>query len=496
MLSTAAVSSAEENHAVTEPGMRLSTSFLNRFLLGFVSYVVMRFFSLPQRAHKVLACALMIVLSYPLNALANSVLHHERQHTPRHLLVGYFPQWGIDDPEPFYVKALVTNGSAARLDQIDYAQGAVRDGHCSLADPESDLNTTYTSQNSVNGIADADQSSFRGYFHQLKELKHRYPKLKILISLEGNAADFAEDAKPENRSAFVASCVDTFLRGRFAPGISEPNIFDGFDIDWESPQQQDAANFRALLVEFRRQMKAMRSGLRLTIAVGQAPRMLPGTDFAAIAPLVDLVGVMNYDYAGPWSTRTGLLAPLFSAPALSNQSDSIERSIASYKAAGVPEEKLLMGLPFYGYGWKGVGNVNNGLFQSGRAVHGDEPYHYIRGLAAPSSVHRDERSKEPWLFDGQTFWTYEDPVSVRYKVSYAADQHLGGVMVWELSGDTTDAELLNIAYRSLHHPLHSRVFAEAIAGEATATPYSPPPQSTPASTPASSEPAVPSTLSN
>ena len=108
------------------------------------------------------------------------------------------------------------------------------------------------SENSVSGRADNPASPFRGYFHQLKELKKRYPHLKILISLEGNPADFAIDAKPENRRAFVASCIDTFIRGRFAPGIHEPGIFDGVDIDWESPHIEDAANFLELLEEFRR----------------------------------------------------------------------------------------------------------------------------------------------------------------------------------------------------------------------------------------------------
>jgi chitinase len=236
-------------------------------------------------------------------------------------------------------------------------------------------------------------------------------------------------------------------------------------VDWESPQTEDAANFRALLEEFRSQMNAVRPGLRLAIAVDQAPDALPGTDFAAIAKLVDQVGVMNYDYAGPWSKTTGFVAPLFAG---NSHGHSIERSIARYKAVGVPERKLLMGLPFYGYSWTAVSSVNNGLFQQGSAVHADQPYHYIRTLSAPFSSYRDERSQAPWLFDGQTFWTYEDPVSVRYKVSYAFNQKLGGVMIWELSGDTADAELLNTAYRALHHPLKNKVFAKVRTSEDTA----------------------------
>jgi chitinase len=374
------------------------------------------------------------------------------------LVVGYFPQWGLDFAQPYYVKSLITNGAVRRLDQINYAQGSVRGGRCSLAYPDADLDTRFTGENSVNGKPDRARSRFRGYFHQLQELKRQFPHLKILISLEGDPRDFALDAQPENRAAFIASCVDMYLRGHFAPGVRKPGIFDGFDIDWESPQEKDADNFRGLLQEFRRQMNAVRPGSLLSIAVAESPQTLSGTDFATIAPLVDEVGVMNYDYAGPWSATTGLLAPLF--PPDPEHPHSIESSLASYEAAGVPREKLLMGLPFYGYSWTDVKVANGGLFQSGHPVKEDLPYNDIQSVAANFAIYRDERSQAPWLFDGRTFWTYEDPTSVRFKVSYASNQHLGGVMIWELSGDTADAELLGVAYQSLRDPLKENLFKQ------------------------------------
>jgi len=396
--------------------------------------------------------ALAGLLLFLFQAPAHAWPWHGRAQTKRPLLVGYFPQWGLYYEQPYYVKHLVDNGSAALLDQINYAQGFVKDGRCSVADPKADLNTTYTAENSVSGEADESASAFRGYFHQLKELKKLYPRLKILISLEGAAAGFAHDAQPENRRAFVASCVDTFIRGNFASGVHEPGIFDGFDIDWEYPREEDAANYRALLEEFRRQMRAVRPGLRLSIAVGHSPHMMGGVDFAAIASLVDQVGVMNYDYTGPWAKTTGFLAPLFSDPGDPRHSNSIEKNISDYEAAGVPAEKLLMGVPFYGYSWTEVEATNNGLFQPGRGVHTDEPYRYIRTLVASSPVYRDPHSHAPWLYDGKTFWTYEDAVSVRYKASFAANRHLGGVMIWELSEDTNDAVLLNTAHSALRFP--------------------------------------------
>lgn len=384
------------------------------------------------------------------------------RHGPRPLLVGYFPNSTIYSSAPFYVKQLVTSGSAARLDQINYASASVKNGRCSLADPVADLLTPFGAANSVNRVADDPKSAFRGYFHQFQELKRKFPRLTILISLEGTAADFAMDAQSVNRTAFVKSCVDLYLRGHFADGVSEPGVFDGVDIDWESPQLEDAANFQELVKEFRRQMNAVRPGLRLAVAVDQSPSMLPGTDFAAIAPLVDQFGIMNYDYAGPWSTTTGLLAPLFPNGSPHEHDPSIQTSIAAYRAAGIPARKLLMGLPFYGYGWTGVNSSNHGLFQTGVAVREDRPYHAIRTIARSSQVFRDLRSQAPWAFDGKEFWTYEDAVSVRYKVSYGLRQGVGGVMIWELSGDTADAELLNTVYRSLHRPLSARVFARAL----------------------------------
>jgi len=419
--------------------------------------------------NRTLALALMTIFVLSVNAQAaqhsGRRLAPHRHSRPHRLMVGYFPQWGLYFDDPYVAKSLVTSGSAARLDQINYAQGSVYGGRCSVADPNADLENTFTAEESIDGKADDPASPFEGYFHQLKLLKAKYPKLKILISLEGKASDFAEDAKPEKRRAFVASCIQTFIRGHFAAEIVEPGIFDGFDVDWESPGREDAANFLALLEEFRRQMAPFasptRKRLMLSVAVGQAPEMLPGTDFAAIGRLVDEVGIMNYDYSGPWSPKTGFVAPLFADPHGPGEEYSIEHSIASYKAAGVPEKKLLMGLPFYGYSWTDVSDENNGLAQTGKGDHADQPYHYIRGLDSSFETFRDKRTQAPWRFDGDTFWTFEDPVSLKYKVSYASNQHLGGVMIWELSGDTADAELLNTVYRSLRHPLKRRVFGAA-----------------------------------
>ena len=402
-------------------------------------------------------------------------------------VVAYFGQWGVYDH--FFVKNLVDSGAIHQLDQLNYAQGFVTGGHCSVADPNADLNMTFSAADSVTGAADDPGQPFRGNLHQLLELKRRYPKLKVLLSLEGQARDFAADAQPASRNAFVRSCVDIFLRGHLAPGVEAPLLFDGIDVDWEYPHGEDGANFVALLGEMRRQMDTVRPGLLLTIAAGPSPHMYGGVDISGVDRFVDQVGLMNYDYNGPWNQRTGFLAPLYTEE---GKGGSVEHSIHEWEAAGIPAAKLLLGLPFYGYGWNEVAKTDNGFWQSGRSIRGDRPYPFFRDLMAPQTIpaqgaspsaasaqtkpasvvmdaglpaksaaqaqviapppfilYRDPRSKAPWLFDGSTFWTYEDPTSARTKAQFARDEHLGGIMAWELSEDSSDSALLRAAHRGL-----------------------------------------------
>jgi chitinase len=72
----------------------------------------------------------------------------------------------------------------------------------------------------------------------------------------------------------------------------------------------------------------------------------------------------------------------------------------------------------------------------------DLPYSYVASILTKFKTYRDARSMAPWLFDGSTFWTYDDEISIRAKLKYARQQALGGVMIWELSGDTPDGKLL------------------------------------------------------
>jgi chitinase len=403
--------------------------------------------NLKRHGIKVLFALVLSLSSFPGIAEARAAAQQP-------IVVGYFPQWGVR--KEFFVKNLVSQGTVRMLDQINYSQGHIVNSECAIANPELDLQFTFSAEDSVNGLADLPEMWLRGNFHQLQELKQMYPDIKILISLEGNANVFAEAARPENRFAFVASCMQTFIDGNFADGVQASGLFDGIDIDWEYPEEEDKYNFVALLAEFRRQLDAAGSGLLLAVAMGDNRYAYQHLDMESVALYVDQVGVMNYDYSGPWSHTTGLVAPLYSSPGDPEKNNDVDSTIRGYEQAGVPDSKILLGLPFYAYAWKSVPSLNHGLFQPGEPLRQDFPYHYIVSILGNFTTFRDPKSMAPWLFDGSTFWTYDDEISIGAKLEYARQRSLGGVMIWELSGDTSSGTLL----RTISEQFRSRKRAE------------------------------------
>lgn len=368
-------------------------------------------------------------------------------------IVGYFPQWAIYNRR--YVPVdLVKSGAVQSLTQIDYAQANIRDNACVVADPLADLNIPFKAEDSINGEADDPTATVRGNFHQLQLLRAVYPKLRILISIEGKADLFAEAAKPENRVAFVHSCIARFLEGHVAPGVELQGLFDGIDVDWEYPDAEHADDFYALMEEFRRQMDAVRwkatvtragtqaRGFTLSIASGAGKRHTDGIDWARVGRSVDQIGVMTYDYNGPWSHDTGFIAPLQSA---NPRAETVSSTISDYLAGGAPPQKLLMGVPFYAYQWHNVTpGANFGLGSTGDPVRGNLNHATATTLLQEddAQLHRDPETQQPWIYDGDNFLTFEDQASLQAKVAFARAHKLGGVMAWELSGDTSDAQLL------------------------------------------------------
>ncbi|MEJ2854553.1 MULTISPECIES: glycoside hydrolase family 18 protein [unclassified Saccharothrix] len=383
--------------------------------------------------------------------------------------VGYYTNWAGYDRN-FLVKNLVDNGTAPRLTHLNYAFGFLDEtGKCVSSDPWADYQRPFSAEQSVSGKADEAGQPLLGNLNQLKQLKAKYPRLRVNISLGGwtGSKHFSDAAlTPESRAAHVKSCLDLWLKGNLvgtAPGAAA-GVFDGIDLDWEWPaspgapgnvvRPEDRANFTALLVEYRKQLTALswRTGKRYDLTAFlpadpvQADR---GFEIPKVFALLTFATIQGYDYHGAWDPLTNQQSAL-RTPAADPTTPKFSTQVAidHYLSRGAPRSKTVLGVPFYSRGWTGVRNENNGLFQSATGPApatyeaGYEDYRILKAQLGKFTVHRDPKAGHAWLFDGTTFWTWDDPVEMKRKGRYVAERGLGGAMIWSLDGDTADGELI------------------------------------------------------
>jgi chitinase len=385
-------------------------------------------------------------------------------------VVGYYIQWGIYG-RGYTVKNVETSGSADRLTTINYAFGNVApdangDVVCQSGDPWADYGVPWDATTSVDGKASS--WPFQGNFQQLKALKGLHPKLKVLMSLGGwTWSKYFSDAAltDASRQTLVSSCIDLFIKGNLpdTPPGTAAGVFDGFDIDWEWPgsegntgnhiRPEDRQNFTKLLAEFRRQLDALGRGYLLTAFLPAATAKIDaGFEVDKIFRYLDWGTVQGYDLHGAWEATTNHQSNLFTSGLdPSTPRFSVSSTLAAYLRRGAPARQLVVGVPFYSRGWMGVGATNHGLYQpaSGPAPGtwepGVEDYKAVAPLLGSGYVrYNDLRSGASWLYNPSTgiFWTLDDPLVLMTKALLARATGLGGLMFWELSGDTPDGQLI------------------------------------------------------
>ena len=343
-------------------------------------------------------------------------------------IVGYYADWTAE-------RYPLADIPADKLTHVNYAFGKIGPDNRITFNKAAAVDRVYPGDCTESGCP-------HGLFHQITVVKQKAPRIKFILSVGGwtDSAPFYEMAATDaGRQTFAQSCAE-FLK-------TYPQ-FDGIDIDWEHPvigglqpgQPRDAHNYVLLLAAIR---SAIGSGKLLTVAVPASARGIEPLEYAEMAPLLDFVSVMTYDFHTGGS-RTGFNSALYNHDDPSNPKSNTHDAVQAILAKGVPRSKLVAGVPFYGRGWRGVESSN--VWSSGTGTMQVGGYRAIAAtqLKAPGFVrYWDDVAKVPWLYNAETkeWITYEDPQSMRIKGEYVVAQKLGGAMFWELSND--DGTLLD-----------------------------------------------------
>jgi chitinase len=315
---------------------------------------------------------------------------NQKQQLSKKIIVAYVTSWTTVIPDPTYIT------------HLNYAFGHV--------------NTTF------DGVRIDNPERLR----KLTALKKTYPNLKVLISIGGwGSGRFSEMAASDsNRTKFAEDCLR----------ITKEFNLDGIDIDWEYPTSK-AAKISASpddTQNYTLMMKAIRSKIGndklLTLATSADAKYI---DFKSIEPVVNFVNIMTYDMGNP---------PTHNAPLYRSKYTgwiSVDEAVTAHVKAGMPIQKLVLGIPFYGHGKNGVANFID--------------YKEVIKLSGFKNQW-DTVAKVPYLENdkGEFVCTYDDPESIKIKCEYLLNRGMLGAMYWDYSGDTEDGVLRKAVYTGVN----------------------------------------------
>uniref|UniRef100_A0A0D6QW66 GH18 domain-containing protein n=1 Tax=Araucaria cunninghamii TaxID=56994 RepID=A0A0D6QW66_ARACU len=273
-------------------------------------------------------------------------------------------------------------------------------------------------------------------------LQKSNPSVKTLISIGGGNS---------KASTFAAMAGDSSLRKTFIDSsiaLARQYSFHGLDLDWEYPDTvADTQNWGQLISEWKdaAEQDAQTSGntrLLLTAAVyfsnkffvSDVVREYPIT---SISNNLDWVNIMTYDFTSPSrQNKTGEHAALYDP----NSKFSTSYGVESWLAAGLSPQKVVVGMPIYGYSWllKSDNDVGIGAEATGPGDPDVLTFAEIKTFISDKGATEvyDETTVSAYCYAGLVWIGYDNEQSVATKVAYAQEKGLLGYFFWNVVQDS------------------------------------------------------------
>lgn len=277
---------------------------------------------------------------------------------------------------------------------------------------------------------------------QVIALKSVNPKLKVMLMIGGwgiKADGFSMMARDADKRTEFCKSVKSLL---------DEYGLDGVDIDWEYPTYSaegtgasaaDKGNFNLVLKELR---ETLGTSKIISFASSSSAKYV---DWPIAIQYIDYVNVMTYDMG---AAPNGHNSPLYRSAKFNHR--SCDESIELHLAAGIPLNRMNLGVPFYG---KAEKNPSEASKVYNYEVNYNEMYDILhnnwykkRSLDVTGKNNRawDDVAKVPFLTDnmGRNLLSYDDPESVTCKGQYVVEKKLLGAMFWEYRHDDDQQSLL------------------------------------------------------
>ena len=334
------------------------------------------------------------------------------------IILAYYTEYNEKAPDP----TLITH--------LNYAHGRFKNPK----DGSGGIVFTESKKFPINGVA---------------EFKKKNPHLKVMMMVGGwgaHADGFSMMAKDEKKRDEFCHSVNEHMK--------KYNL-DGIDIDWEYPtvsadnetgrDDNDTQNFNILLRQLR---DTLGTSKIISFASSSSAKYV---DWPTAIKYIDYVNVMTYDMG---AAPKGHNSPLYKSSTFDSR--SCEESVDLHKKAGVPYNRQVMGIPFYGKAEKSPASGTKifeysvkyyeipGILNDGK--YKDKP------LARPVTRVWEKTACVPYLVDesGKNVLSYDDPESMAAKGAFIKNKGLLGGMFWEFRYDTDDMALQKALVQAIY----------------------------------------------
>lgn len=216
---------------------------------------------------------------------------------------------------------------------------------------------------------------------------------------------------PSSRAALISNILFTILEKGYA----------GLDIDFEFIPGDDAVRYADFIFEARQTLSRYSlpvfAALAPKTSANQPGTLYEGHNYALIGEAADKVFLMTYE----WGYTYG--PPMAVAPI-----ESVRR-VLDYAVSEIPVDKIIMGIPNYGYDWTLPYKSGTTMAESI-----SNPEAVRRAVINGAEIMFDEQSMSPYFyyFDGEfqhEVW-FEDPRSIMAKLALVDEYGFYGVGYW------------------------------------------------------------------
>jgi len=248
-------------------------------------------------------------------------------------------------------------------------------------------------------------------------------RVDLCVTLFSNHATFLGNAT--SRQTLITNLIN-LIQARGAHGVN---------IDFEGIPASQKTNFRNFMNDLANQMHAAIPG-------SQVSTVLYAVDWNDVFDIpnmtaVDYFIIMGYDYYWSGSANAGPGDPLFHFGTTYNY--TLSKSITYYQNKGVPDSKLVLGLPYYGREWT-VSSSAMGASTTGSGT--ARTYNYIKnnstGFYIPANRNHDDESVSTYYTFTNSGWR-QCFISEEYDLGERMDvinkRSIAGMGIWALGYD-------------------------------------------------------------